>query len=429
MIKISLIEDKFELDSIKIFESVKNKDKAGQNIYLDSQEKVQILKLSDDQSSVIGICLFSIMLGNVVLCKLVLDSNSEQNIEACIEAINQYAFSLFQIKSIWHTTLIEERKLIHALEITSCQYVGLFRNNFFDSEIFKFGPMLVFEFTESDFKNKKLDYEQSAVHSYGINNKNFLNKELLRLQTQGLFQSEVDSLLANYLLNYSNKKILDIGSGVGNITYNLAKKNLNHTFCGVDITQDFVEYATLNFTNSNLSFKCLDVFTSDQVLVENNIFLLRFVSQHLGLKGTFSLLEKIKEIKNNRSENFTVIVSDIDDRSWIFEPPCSAYDLAFKASQYSQRKHGGDRMIGAKIPDICNQLGLKIENFEVSKIDSISIGIRSFEKIIEPMINDKIDVSFLGNKEIYDQISSEIREYRKKARFGYGSLFTYVIEG
>ena len=436
MIRISVIQNHQELDSVKSFvKHYKANDSAKISSVIDQfnfsrdQEKMQILQFLDDQSSLVGFCFFTIILDNVALIKLFLAPNLEQNAKECVESVNQYIFSKSNIKSIWHICSITERETTEILEALNSQHVGIFRHELYNFVKLDLEPMLVYELTKSDFENNKTSYVQSAVHSYGINNKNFLNKELLRLQTQGAFQSEVDSILADYLSGFNNKRILDIGSGAGNITYNLARKNPNHIFCGVDITPDFVEYANANFSMSNLSFKCLDVFISDEIIVDNQFFLLRFVSQHIGISGTISLLKKIKEIKKNRSESFTLIISDIDDRSWIFEPPCRAYDLAFKASQYWQKKHGGDRMIGTKIPEICSQVGLSIKKFEISKIDSIAIGIDSFEKIIDPMISDKVDISFLGNNEIYNLIKSDIQDYRKKERFGCGSLFTYVIEG
>ena len=69
----------------------------------------------------------------------------------------------------------------------------------------------------------------------------------------------------------SNLKILDIGSGSGNITLSLAK-NLNSSFVtGIDVSEKAIEVATQNkILNDipNAEFKLLDVMNDDLSILE-----------------------------------------------------------------------------------------------------------------------------------------------------------------
>ncbi|MFN3453943.1 MAG: GNAT family N-acetyltransferase [Pseudobdellovibrio sp.] len=347
----------------------------------------------------------------------------------CFERLNEYVFENLDVFSIRHTCFLYNQKMIHLLNKIGCELVGILRQggitlNEFNEKISH--PCVIFEYTKLDYENKKNNKnENSPLKSYGIDDPNFLKKEINRLKTQAMFKSEVETLLSDALKGNNHHRVLDIGCGIGNITSNLAAKFPENQFTGIDLSSDFIQAAKINFERSNCDYISGDILENDLLIQENDIFIMRFVSQHMGQNGTAKVLKKVKEIKKH---NFKIIISDVDDRSWVFEPPCLAYELAFRGSAISQKKYGGDRYIGSKIPNLAESLNLTVEKFELAKIDSISIGIENFEKIIDPLLYDKVDLNYIG-KNSMAIIKNEIIEYRKKQRFGLGCVYCYTLRG
>lgn len=346
----------------------------------------------------------------------------------CLERLNEYVFENLNVFSIRYTCFLYNQKMIHLLKKIGCGLVGILRHGEFTLNEFNekiSHPCVMFEYTQLDYENKKNDKnDHSPLKSYGIDDPSFLKKEITRLKTQAMFKSEVEGLLSDVLKENNQLRVLDIGCGIGNVTSTLAAKFPENQFIGIDLSRDFIQAAKINFKRSNCDYISGDILENDLLIQENDIFIMRFVSQHMGQNGTAKVLKKIKEIKKH---NFKIIISDVDDRSWVFEPPCLAYELAFRGSAISQKKYGGDRYIGSKISNLAESLNLTVEKFELAKIDSISIGIENFEKIIDPLLYDKVDLNYIG-KNSMAIIKNEITEYRKKPRFGLGCVYCYTLK-
>lgn len=94
-----------------------------------------------------------------------------------------------------------------------------------------------------------------------------------------------DILTSKY--NFSDKKILDIGCGFGDINNILRLKADRYRYVGIDIVEDFILYAKNNFRNEkDISFKLGD-FLSEK-FIENFDYIIA--------SGTFNY--KLKDIDN-----------------------------------------------------------------------------------------------------------------------------------
>ena len=109
---------------------------------------------------------------------------------------------------------------------------------------------------------------------YIIGNVDFYGLKLLVNESVLIPRPETELLVENVIMDLkekSNLKILDIGSGSGNITLSLAK-NLNSSFVtGIDVSEKAIEVATQNkILNDipNAEFKLLDVMNDDLSILE-----------------------------------------------------------------------------------------------------------------------------------------------------------------
>jgi hypothetical protein len=169
-----------------------------------------------------------------------------------------------------------------------------------------------------------------------------------------------------------------------------------------------------------------DFFDSDDLIRQTDVFLFRLVAQHLGVAGFAKALQKIEEIRGKTG--FKLIVSDIDDRLWIFEPPSPAINLALEAANVSQSKYGGDRNIGAKILCIAKNNHLDINGLFVNTFDTQTLGLETFDSILAPLFKEKLDPEYLTETAISDVQSAILQWKSNPCRFGAGGMFTYILE-
>ncbi|MCY6959565.1 class I SAM-dependent methyltransferase [Clostridium brassicae] len=94
-----------------------------------------------------------------------------------------------------------------------------------------------------------------------------------------------DVLTSNY--DFSNKKILDIGCGFGDLNNILSLKADRYIYMGIDIVEDFIAYAQDKFKNEeNISFKLGD-FLSEKFIANYDYII---------ASGTFNY--KLKNMDN-----------------------------------------------------------------------------------------------------------------------------------
>ncbi len=71
------------------------------------------------------------------------------------------------------------------------------------------------------------------------------------------FNMEVLPIVKNFIGNIKEKNILDIGCGLGHFIHYLSNQDVNYAL-GVDISQNEIDYANINFKAKNNEFVCMD---------------------------------------------------------------------------------------------------------------------------------------------------------------------------
>lgn len=169
-----------------------------------------------------------------------------------------------------------------------------------------------------------------------------------------LTASCVVNQLNNLEINYKDKIVGDIGTGVGIIPCILQDSPIKNII-GIDLDLELLIPAKSVAKNNKINFICASGF--DIPIKENffDLLFIRYVFQHTNL-----LKNIIKEIKRVLKPEGILIVIDIDDGFNVFYPelPENSRKL-FKAYSEYQTMRGGDRSIARKIPSFLSENGFE----------------------------------------------------------------------
>lgn len=351
---------------------------------------------------------------------------------AAVGLLNSVMFRELNVIAIRHTAFLSNTTMVKILEGTGAVQVGILRQGGrridLKNQRTLIKPCVILEYNSIDFNRAQKKLKPSPASSYGIDVESFLAKELKRLELQAAISIGPDSVIDNVIQSNPGATIMDVGAGLGTLSAKLASRFPQHKFIALEENPEFVAAAKHKFpasANPNLSIIQADIFDSDRLIAATDIFTLRLVAQHLGPSGLQGLFNKIKAARQNKP--FSIIVCDVDDRLWLFEPNFPGLKLALDAANASQKKFGGDRWIGGKIFGIANSCGLTIRGVYSSSFDSNTLGRDNFDAIIAPLLAEKIDPDYLDENALQDVLAS-IQEWTTlKDRFGMGTLLTYII--
>jgi len=98
-----------------------------------------------------------------------------------------------------------------------------------------------------------------------------------------------------------NTNILEIGCGIGVLTYLLSRKIRKGRITGIDISPKSIEYAKTHITRSNLNFHTSDILDFDPAVPEFDRILLFDVLEHIQEENHVDLFAKISKWMNNQS--------------------------------------------------------------------------------------------------------------------------------
>jgi len=105
-------------------------------------------------------------------------------------------------------------------------------------------------------------------------------------------------------------KVLDIGCGNGALTYDIASKVKKSSVFGIDLSQSNIDFAKLNFSNSNITYVCGDAL-KDLPNMKFDIIVMSNVLEHIEKRVEF--LKKLK--KTYKPKNILLRVP-IYERDW-----------------------------------------------------------------------------------------------------------------
>ncbi len=211
-----------------------------------------------------------------------------------------------------------------------------------------------------------------------------LCKETVRLplQAAALFPLERTALGAAGLLHAS--RVVDLGCGDGSWLGELAAHCSEQAyFVGIDQNEAVLSCARMRVPVAQ--FMCSHSVAETEALLASlrpDAVVMRFVHQHLSLEQSRKLLA----ITVSSRIEASVIVIDVDDSSFCWEPSCETLDYLVRARGQRQAEAGGDRAVGRKIAGRMRDVGLEAVRSRTVKVDSRFMGFDLWWSIIAPIL-------------------------------------------
>lgn len=282
---------------------------------------------------------------------------------------------------------------------------------------------LLFELTKNDYFELQKPLEVDPQKSYGIHDRIFKESEKKRLSKQlslslGSFEKFINNLPPN-----TDSHFVDLGSGTGDTLARVRSLLPNAQLTGIDLEGEFVSLAKSKYANENITFIHSDFLQDGSIFEKGDYFYMRLVGQHIGTKGLSRIMELFKEKSPPKAK---LIITDVDDRYWVFEPPCYGIESLLRATQRKQQKYGGDRFIGLKIPGLALKHGVKIMDLDITNFNTHQIGMSEFFNIIDVLfytMPDPLYISPFDKKSLQDIYTS----WKDSCSFAAGGLITCIL--
>jgi ubiquinone/menaquinone biosynthesis C-methylase UbiE len=199
--------------------------------------------------------------------------------------------------------------------------------------------------------------------------------ELVRLQRQATvaLDREVGMLRAVGLA--PGAAVVEIGCGPGFVTGALARVAAPGPAFGIDTSTQLLDIARTVVApeHPNLGFVDGDACVTGLPDASVDLVYNRLLYQHLTAP-----LDALREAKRVLRPGGKVCVVDVDDAWLTLEPSCPAFERLTEAAQTGQRRRGGDRHIGRKLPALMTQAGFSAVTVEVLAVSSLDLGIQTF---------------------------------------------------
>jgi RimJ/RimL family protein N-acetyltransferase len=295
----------------------------------------------------------------------------------CAEQLVEYLFKETQVLTIQASFLPWNQAALRLLLNLGFKEVGLKKHQFLayakssdHAELPWAMPSVEVELTRDQWSSTKLK-SFSAEKSFGTDEISVANLEIDRLKVQvHLGHKEDIKFISSYVEKNKTQTIVDIGCGPGHYLKSLSE-SLPHLQClGVDVNSIFIEYAKQEYSSEKRNFLKVDLLSQESPWPEADLYILRFMFQHFSEQNRLTLLKRFREEAPPHSALYIV---DIDDRASVTEPSCPSFHVAMKFRDDFQSAHGGDRMIGYKIPALAAKTGLNVAAFQMNIFNSLTV--------------------------------------------------------
>lgn len=195
-------------------------------------------------------------------------------------------------------------------------------------------------------------------------------------------------------------KVLDVGTGFGILAFDLSART-EVQIEGIDRDPEKIQIANhmlqqlQQSQGRNIRFRTGDTYDLN---FDDNMFdmvMVRFVFQHLE-----SPLQAAKEIWRVLKPGGSVYVNAVDDGLSIVHPKDRSYEKLKEVLTEVQRRRGGDRTVGRKIPGYLHRAGFEVVQAELRPYTRFNAALA------EPEAGEarRLELSFLKKRfvDIYD---------------------------
>ncbi|MBL7556278.1 MAG: methyltransferase domain-containing protein [Bdellovibrionaceae bacterium] len=217
--------------------------------------------------------------------------------------------------------------------------------------------------------------------SYSLDLLNDTKQELERLQAQANTMKSLEVKLLKQAGLKPNHSVLEFGCGPGFVTPTLCELANQGKVISIDNDEKLLRICAekiknppalgfLTLNNSNTSY----LESLDSTI---DFSYLRFVLQHIENKQ-----EALKQVHQCLKKNGIVCVVDSDDGLVLQFPQDEFINSLLLEAQDLQKKRGGDRLVGRKIPSLLADLGFSKIKSQVIMFTSDDIPFESLAKLL-----------------------------------------------
>lgn len=182
----------------------------------------------------------------------------------------------------------------------------------------------------------------------------YKQQELKRLEYKTNVLESIDRAAWQQAGLQPDFKILDIGCGVGTVSWQLAKAVPYGAVIGVDISEAMIANASTPSVSKNLDFKIGDVYCLDFPSNSFDMVHARFLLQHLAHP-----LHALSELYRVLRPGGRLCVVDVDDSWFTLYPEPSSIHPFRQAILAIQKEQGGDPFVGRKLFSYFRRAGLE----------------------------------------------------------------------
>jgi ubiquinone/menaquinone biosynthesis C-methylase UbiE len=187
-----------------------------------------------------------------------------------------------------------------------------------------------------------------------------LERELAILRTSGLAPGQ---------------EVLEIGCGPGFITGALSSVANPGRAKGIDTSAELLEVARtlVEPAHANVSFELGNAYETRLPSASFDFVYSRLLYQHLDRP-----LAALEEARRVTRPGGRVCVLDVDDGWLTHHPPNKAFDELTRLAREAQAAHGGDRLIGRKLPGLMTRAGFEKVGLQVTYASTLDFDRKTF---------------------------------------------------
>ncbi len=256
---------------------------------------------------------------------------------------------------------------------------------------------------------------ESAQPAYAVNQFRDPAAEIARLAQQAAILATTEEDVLSALGLPARGRALDVGCGPGFVAARISKARPGLKIVGLDRDIDVLRKARALVAGAGgkadrLPFPdaCFDAVFA------------RLVLRHLP-RPEAALAEMYRVLRPGGR----AIVIDSDDGALVMHPPVPAFARALAAREATFRRVGADPFIGRRLPELFAAAGFVEPAFRPLVVDSASIGVAAFVRVVLSPIADAIDADLLDGAGVASAVAALDAWACSPSSFGMTTVVAY----
>jgi ubiquinone/menaquinone biosynthesis C-methylase UbiE len=206
------------------------------------------------------------------------------------------------------------------------------------------------------------------------------DQELARLKQQAQIALALEKAMWKQIGVRPGMQVLDLASGPGVISCELAKAVEPGTVTGLDVNPKMIEVAEEHRASTgvtNASFQQGDAYALPFEEGSFDLVYARFLLQHLN-----DPVRVFREALRVLKPGGILFAADVDDASILIHPEPPGFPSFLERAQRAQREKGGNRLVGRLLYSLCLEAGFDDTYVGVLPVTTQDIGVPNFLGIV-----------------------------------------------